>query len=87
MPDPQPVVGQKLDFGVDGKLEVVASFTSPNGLLHKTVDGGFYYGPGKPLRDQEVADNLPEPYKTEATEFISNLPPEEPPEEVPPPEA
>jgi hypothetical protein len=72
--DPQPVVGQKLDFGVDGKLEVVASFTSPTGLLHKTADGGFFFGPNKPLTDQEIADKLPEPYKTEATEFIANLP-------------
>ena len=72
---PEP---QKLDFGKDGVLLVNQSFSAPGGLLHMTEDGGFYFRPGQPLRDQEVADKLPEPYKAQATEFISKLPPEEP---------
>jgi hypothetical protein len=75
-------VPQKLNFGLDGILEVEQSFSAQNGLLHKTADGGFYFGPGKPLRDTEIAEKLPPPYDAQAAEFIASLPPEEPVEPV-----
>lgn len=75
-PIPVPRVGQVLVF-VDGTLYVYQSFSSNNGLLHMTVDGGFYYRPGVPLTENNIAAKLPNPYKQQALQFIQDNKPKE----------
>jgi hypothetical protein len=77
---------QKLQFGHEGVLEVEQSFSSKGGFLHKTTDGGYFYRPSEPLKDEAEADKLPEPYKTEAKEFITKWAEEHPEEPEPEPE-
>lgn len=80
MAETTPPVPQKLVFE-DGVLEVSQSFSSKNGLLHMTPEKGFFFGPNKPLTNDEIPDNLPEPYHTYAHEFVAAQVP--PPPETP----